>query len=321
MKGKNAEEVGRVIYAKWHRFASPVAVGLDASRFDQHVSEDGLRWEHSVYNEIYNDTELRSLLTAQLCNDCTGVFDDGIIKYKVRGKRQSGDMNTSLGNVLLMTAMLHRYITEKALDSEVINNGDDSVVIMEERDLLRFQTGLTPWFVRYGFTMKVEAPVRILEHVEFCQARPVCVNGQYIMCRNPYIAPTKDTTCKRPDFHKGRDLGWLAGVGLCGMSISSGMPVMQEFYYKCLSTAKPRVVFGQNDTGLEWAAKGLKPGVYREVAPSTRISFWEAWGLCPDEQRIIEAKYRTAQLLFDAPVPEIDLFDHRPISRLLTRDY
>jgi len=52
LKGYNAQEIGRIFATKWAKYRDPVAIGLDASRFDQHVSVEALKWEHSVYNGI-----------------------------------------------------------------------------------------------------------------------------------------------------------------------------------------------------------------------------------------------------------------------------
>jgi len=51
IKGMNAAKSADVLRAKWDMFYDPIAVGLDASRFDQHVSIDALRWEHGIYLE------------------------------------------------------------------------------------------------------------------------------------------------------------------------------------------------------------------------------------------------------------------------------
>jgi len=53
MKGYNANETGKLFATKWLKYRRPVAVGLDASRFDQHVSKQALQFEHSVYNGVF----------------------------------------------------------------------------------------------------------------------------------------------------------------------------------------------------------------------------------------------------------------------------
>jgi len=68
LKGLNAQRVGGWLARHWAEFRNPVAVGLDASRFDQHVSVEALRFEHSVYNAVFGCKELRRLLSWQLSN-------------------------------------------------------------------------------------------------------------------------------------------------------------------------------------------------------------------------------------------------------------
>jgi hypothetical protein len=43
-KGFNAHDSGRLMKVKWDKYQDPVAVGLDASRFDQCVSRQALEW-------------------------------------------------------------------------------------------------------------------------------------------------------------------------------------------------------------------------------------------------------------------------------------
>ena len=45
VKGMNATERGLLLARKWARFSDPVAIGIDAKRFDQHVSELYRDWE------------------------------------------------------------------------------------------------------------------------------------------------------------------------------------------------------------------------------------------------------------------------------------
>jgi len=62
MKGFNVQRVGRICAGKWNSFRTPVAVGLDATKFDMHVSAAVLAWEHEIYLKIHNHSpHLRKL--------------------------------------------------------------------------------------------------------------------------------------------------------------------------------------------------------------------------------------------------------------------
>jgi hypothetical protein len=106
MKGLNAEERGSVIAQHWGDIPDPVAVGIDAKRFDQHTGRSALKYEHGVYlrhTPRRYRKKLRYLLNMQLTTYGRCYTETGVIKYKIPGVRCSGDMNTSMGNVIIMT--------------------------------------------------------------------------------------------------------------------------------------------------------------------------------------------------------------------------
>jgi hypothetical protein len=302
-KGMNALRQGTLMKKKWDRFRNPVAVGLDASRFDQHVSVSALQWEHSVYAMFFrNPRPLLRLLSWQLRNKATAYCGDGLISYVTEGCRMSGDMNTALGNCLLMCAMVWSYCKHKQVAAfELANNGDDCIVIMEASDLGRFSGGLDEWFREMGFTMKVEAPVSIFERIEFCQTRPVLGADGWRMIRIPQIAMAKDCISLTPVDTKVQYEGWMAAVGLGGLSLTGGIPVWQSFYrsfIRASNGAKPRV--DDQHTGFKMLGEGLEPKA-RPITQESRFSFFLAFGVTPDMQVEIERHYDSLDLHFNLP--------------------
>lgn len=84
-KGLTIDQTGRLLARKWHKFNHPVAVGIDASRFDQHVSKQALEWEHSIYNKLFESDELAAALKWQIYNVGFARCKDGCIKYSKIG--------------------------------------------------------------------------------------------------------------------------------------------------------------------------------------------------------------------------------------------
>lgn len=84
-KGLTIDQTGSLIANKWSNFHNPVAVGIDASRFDQHVSAQALAWEHSIYNKIFESDELAAALKWQITNVGFARCKDGCIKYYKEG--------------------------------------------------------------------------------------------------------------------------------------------------------------------------------------------------------------------------------------------
>lgn len=291
-KGLNVLGMASALRAKWEKFNHPVAVGLDATKFDMHVSGSMLKWEHSIYNKLFNSKELARLLDWQLHNVGKGFAHDGKLDYKVYGRRFSGDMNTAMGNCLIMCALVYAWSCEKALNIELANNGDDCIVIMELSDLEAWGSGLEQWFLTLGFRMVVEKPVYSFEEIEFCQMHPVHDGLAYRMVRNFSTAREKDSICLlvlrcESDWRK-----WMGAVGECGLSLCSGIPIFQEYYtYMIRSGLKSRMLEAVSmQSGMLHMAKGMV-GSYNPITNQARYSFYKAFDVTPDEQVALEEYY------------------------------
>jgi len=311
MKGKNADQRGEAIAKVWHSYRDPVAIGMDASRWDQHVAEAMLQFEHSVYNSIFHDPWLRFLLVLQLVNIGVVFAPDGRIKYTVRGSRMSGDMNTALGNVLLMCLLIWSYLRTKLFRVSLINDGDDSVLICERQHSHLF-ADLPAWFANLGFVMKVEEPVDVLEKVAFCQAHPVeIVPGVWRMVRDPRVTLDKDLAVVKPittesDFHYHRN-----AIGQCGLALAGDVPVLWQYYQMmCRGTSiskriQRRLVEKPLETGMDFLAHGMEQK-FREPHPCSRVSFFKAFGITPDLQVALEKKYSSMRLDWFDPIQVTD---------------
>lgn len=304
-KGLNPEQRGRLLERNWQMFNSPVAVGLDASRFDQHVSHEMLSWEHGVYNAIFRDSELSRLLTWQLINRGKGFCHDGFLRFVKRGTRGSGDMNTAMGNCLIMCAMVWTFARERGVKIRLANDGDDCAVILDRSDLHAFMMGLQPWFLTLGFSMKVDYVTDMFEKIEFCQSHPVRVGSVVRMIRNPLKALSGD-----PCSLKLRDITTmqihLGAVGICGGVLSPGVPVFQNFYRAMTregNTKKARNILRRDvemgNYGFTMSALMTDSTLtvrHERILPSTRVSFYRAFGVTPDVQCQLEKHYDSVRV-------------------------
>jgi hypothetical protein len=320
-KGFNSAQLGKIISDKWDKYSSPVAVGLDASRFDQHVGVQALKWEHSVYNGVFKSPELRRYLTWQLRNVVRGYCRDGTLKYVVDGCRMSGDVNTALGNCLLMCALVHAYGKHVGVPLSLINNGDDCVVIFESHYLKQFCIGLDAWFLEMGFNMKVEAPVYHMSQIEFCQTHPIWTPNGVVMVRNFPKSLAKDCLSLKQLGSRAVSKAWIDAVGQGGLSMSAGVPVMQEFYSAYIRNANRIDLVRHNrfsrsanrrhktveiEGGLSWLSNGMK-GHYSPIHPKTRYEFYLAFGILPDQQENIENYYRNIEFGIEVKRHRLDL--------------
>jgi len=290
MKGLNALQVGTIIHNKWRRFRRPVAVPMDASRFDQHVHKSSMLWVKGVLSNFIPKTHRRSfgrLFDWKLFTKARAVCQNGVVQYTVDYGLCSGDMDTSLIGVLDMCALLYTYKHQKSIDCEVVDMGDDSVVIMEQDDLDWFMYGLEDWFRLCGFNIVAEEPVYELEHISFCQCRPIYNGEQYMMVHEFPNAWSKDVCTLLPLKDPKTFDRWLTAVGLCGSSWLGGIPIYSEFYSKLIKCDNPLDHPMFEDNSDRYWARGIKRSGF-PVHPSTRASFYLAFGITPDEQIALE---------------------------------
>lgn len=306
IKGYTVEKVGQIMAEKAAQFREPVFVGLDASRFDQHCSREALQWEHNIYNSIFKCPRLAELLEWQLSNRGTAYTPDGKVKYTVDGCRMSGDMNTSMGNYLIMSSLCYAYCQEVGLKAELANCGDDCVLFMEKTDLGKLSS-LPEWFTKMGYTMKVEPPVYHLEEIEFCQMHPVHTSRGWIMVRRPDTVVTKDCCVVRGGMTMSKLADWLGSQRVGGLSLAGDVPVLSTFY-RCFPERA-------SDMVSDYAAphKFQASQQYGSVTEESRYSFWLAFGLTPDDQVALEeelTKFEFSTQVGEKRGPAPSLFDY-----------
>lgn len=298
MKGLNALDQARAIRASWDAVEDVVAIDLDASRWDRHVSPGILQWEHRRYLRWFrghSHDKLSQLLSWQLNNDCVAFVEDGVLKFKVRGRRSSGDMNTAQGNVLDMCALVYEFCLAFGIDNyRLVNNGDDSVLLVSRRWVPFVRQHLAPWFLDMGFLMKMGPVVDVFERVSFCQTQPVLSPRGWIMCRDPRTVLSKDSVSIIPLPGVAANK-WATAVSDCGLSLAGDLPVFSSYYGSMArfgGGVRGDLDALQFQTGMAYLAKGLEC-VDRVVTDDARVSFYLAFGIDSTSQRVIEQHYDT----------------------------
>jgi len=296
MKGLNQLDRATNIVKKWSRFDDPVAIPMDASRFDQHVHVSALLYSHNVYKQYFpGDTYLNWLLSMQLSNHGKGKCGDGFLSYTLLGGRMSGDVDTSLGNILLMCSMFYSYIHSIGITKfDFINDGDDCVAFIERKQLGLFSSGVNSYFLSLGFNMKVEPAVDVLEEIEFCQSHPFFDGSGWIMIRN-ITSISKDAVSLVHWNNPSDAKRWMKAVGLCGISMNGGVPIYQAYYNSLVRLAGTSKAFAHVlDYGMLVKSAGMTRST-SVVSDESRLSFWRVTGIPPDCQRTIELHYDTIE--------------------------
>lgn len=276
-----------------------VCVGLDASRFDQTIGETLLKVEHAIYNRLYDGDRLLSLLLKQqLHNVGKAVCRDGMCYANIGAMRCSGDQNTSLGNCLISTLLARLYFDEHGINGDILNDGDDLLMFLPET-CLHLLDDLSEWYLQWGLRMKIEQPARTPEQVEFCQGRPVWTPDGYVLVRNPRKAFNKDYCggSKLEDWN--HYLVHLRSVGVCGLSMAAGIPIMQEFYSWGITNG----MTGKHTdylSGLGYQCRIQQEHGYfakrKDIDPRTRESFAQAFSIEVGDQLDIEGSIASMEL-------------------------
>lgn len=297
-KGLNSNQRAAVLVEKLKYFSAPAVLSLDASRFDKHVSLELLQIEHSIYLASNPNPFFRQLLSWQLVNK--GRTDLGI-KYVARGRRMSGDMNTAIGNCIIMLLMIEAFCrAEDVRKWDCLDDGDDVLLIVESAETSRLVPRVVPHFTRYGMTMKVESVETDLHTMEFCQSRLVEVDyGYYKFVRNPFAVIQKSTIGCRHWENPKYVLSVLCGTGTGELIINLGVPVLQSFALMLI-----RITGGSYD--LSRARDGLRRRAIKDlkllgmelvelaprpVQPCARITFEKAWGVSVSQQLFLEQQF------------------------------
>jgi len=319
MSGYNCEELGLHLSLKWDRFRDPVAVPLDFSRFDQHTSTGALDYEFEFYKSAFpGDDHLAELLRWQRKPYGIAVAGDGAIAYRCpQGGRGSGQINTSMGNKLIVCGLMWEYFSEIGLEASLANMGDDCVIFTERHNLDLLRKTLHPWWLARGYNAITEDPCFELEKIEFCQSNPVEINGEWVMVRNPEKALSKDCITLSSSETTAQIASAYMAISTCGRIINSGVPVSFALHNAIHRAAKryskdvsinDDFMFRQVEFGNFERMRGL---TFRRkvISDETRLSYYRAFGIAPETQILMENYYNSLTLDLGAGVIDVNSFE------------
>jgi hypothetical protein len=320
-KGLNQYQRARILQRKWNLFSSPEAATIDGERFDKHMNAELLKVEHHFYTRILNHPEFKRLLKVQLQN--TGYTAEQI-KYLTSGRRMSGEMNTALGNCVIMILMALTVLLPTRLRFELFDDGDDCLVIYNSHDAPRIHAALRS-MSSFGLNVKVENIANTFEHITFCQSRPIYTAKGYKFCRNPVkVLSTALVGQKWSHLNAKGRATYLNGLAECECILNKGVPMLHEFAMALRRNAHSnKTAFNYSSGEYLRYVRELK--AYKNVnehVPITheaRLSFASAFDITIAEQLFYEQSFRDWRFPLDGDVHEHSYMD--PITWLDNRVY
>lgn len=279
IKGMNSFEIADNLVHMGDRFADPVYVPLDHSKYDAHLNF-GLRgmfrkWMKLCYK---NNQHFKDMVDKQAKNRCMTANE---ILYEMEETLCSGEILTSFEGSSTNYAVALEFT--RHVVAEIRCNGDDMVICLD-----RSQLHLLDWdfFEKACLTTKLSVVYDIAD-VEFCQCRVVEIKpGLYRMVRSParVIARTCYTVKNFPN-----ESGWLKLLGAVGqgeLSCNAGVPVLQSWANLLIRSS-----LGEFSEALysEYMMRRCERKMKSmPIEDCARRSFWLAYGITPNKQRELE---------------------------------
>lgn len=327
-KGLNQVERAKLLRKKLSNFKRPVVASLDMSRFDQHCHRSVLVIEHSVYLRCCRDPYFAWLLDLQLVNRC---FTKNGFVYVTVGKRMSGDMNTALGNCIIMLIMVIALMDHfPGVHWDCMDDGDDCLLILEADDVDAVLAAAPSIFLTYGHEVKIEKVAYSLSSVSWCQSSPIeFTRGRWKFVRDPIKTMSCDLVGSKWKCTLESRRRLLSSLGLCELILNLGVPVLQSYALALIRSAEGAKPFATGDflnSSLAIRAiresKHVCPSVFdrsmhqfhvkhllklepKPIEDLARRSFEEAFGLSIAEQLQMEQQLSkwTVVLTGDAYLP------------------
>jgi len=262
---------------------------LDVTRFDAHVSKPLMRRvEHVFWEKACDHPQLKEMLKWKLDNEGSARSGEDQVRYRVRGGRMSGDADTGASNCVQVACALASMAKLAGLKRFAMNvNGDDSVFLYEG-DLS--DDFIIKHFDQLGMEVKIEGRPDSFEEIDYCQARPVRVEGDWVMIRNPSKVMTKvGLTHKMQGVSNYLKRVYTTCLG--ELSLARGIPVIQPYLERLLfltlsqmnkrSSKRPILNQAISDSYRlsGWLPADWKSGRTIPISVETRTSFAKAFGI------------------------------------------
>jgi hypothetical protein len=177
---KTPHEIGVWMDIAKADFPGGLFIEVDFKRWDAHLTVPALRFEYSLYIDVFGQSvDFKWLVEQQV--ETVGYTKCGY-RYKVQGTRKSGDPNTSVGNSLL-NGLLHANIFDIMVGKgnwKIAVLGDDMIaVIKREVSHLWSEQDYTEFVNNLGLEPEIEVH-EDPNKASFCSSYfyPVNYNGQ-----------------------------------------------------------------------------------------------------------------------------------------------
>jgi len=289
-KGLNHVQRANLIVRKMRDIGEAVVFEVDGKAFEAHVDTWQLVQEHKVYKTAYpKDVDLVRLLGKQLHMD--GRTSSGV-KFGRDGGRASGDVNTGMGNSLIMLAVVMGTMSHFNVPWDTLVDGDNALLFLRREDAVRVHAEF--YEVCYnisGHEMVLERPVDIVEQVRFGRSAPVKTTKGWKMVRD-YLRVLSHSASSHQHLREPKQARkFLLAVSLCESVLGDGVPILWAYANNLRARTGDdvapdlRVVGDYEYLGVDLGRLGRWAS---QPDGAARHSFYLAFGVDVEEQLRIE---------------------------------
>lgn len=304
-----------LFWQKISAFDRPTVLTTDIKSFDGSVRVEHLQAVHGLYMSLLPDPSLQRLLSWQLHNVCTTANG---VRYRVKGKRMSGDMDTALGNCLITVnavAAALRLLGVRKYD--LMDDGDDCLVILEQSESRGLRDRFIAAMSEVGFNSESSwcgsedgwEP----EDVSFCRSKLLFAGGKWRFVRN-YERMMCGFLCTHKHYSESAGAKRIMkAMAQCEAYCCRGIPVMQPMATRILHLLGG-VKYPKQFETMGFARKAVMEAenlratfVPEPITVEARVSFAKAFGIPIEEQLELEDWSSTIMLDNIDPALAVDV--------------
>lgn len=299
-KGKTSRQRAAVIKRKFELFPHTRISTIDAAKFDAHVSKEQLQMEHGVYLNRNQWRFFKKLLNHQLINKIRTGHGWSV---SVDGKRMSGDMNTSLGNCVIVYLIIEAFIRYYKLEKHmtIFDDGDDCLLFTDDH-ASQFLEHLPKWFGSVGHVLKVENDTDDLDDIVFCQSKLFHGSQPPNMIR-PWYKVISHCFTSHKHYHEPKyGVKVMHSIALAELSLNAAVPILQPYF---VAWTNKLVQYGLANGALEESllrrvSKKWENHVVPPITDIDREAFDRLYNVSATEQ--IELEKRLVSYVAEYPI-------------------
>jgi len=305
------------IYEKLYAEGSQY-IATDYSSFESHFQSDLMKscefilYKHML-SEIPGGAEVFDVMQEVLAGE--NIIQNKFVTAKCKGRRMSGEMNTSLGNGFSNFMFMSFVCSELGLPVNGVIEGDDGLFAFPGN------TPTTADFTKYGFSIKLDLH-REISTAGFCGQLFDPEDLQIITDPRKVLSLMGWTNVRYLNAKKNTKMKLLRCKALSFAHQYPGCPIIGSFCRHLLYVTrsydvrhfierrrdlsqydyeKLKFVVQHEDSIVNHSASGL----YREPGNGTRLLFEELYNLSLEDQRHIESYFDGLTELTEMNIPQI----------------